>query len=318
MQVPERTAVIIANPEARRAIHADALEAAALAMRARGWRVGIEVATTALDARGRAERHTRDGVDALIACGGDGTLLAVLNGLRDAGDEATTAVGLIPAGTANVWAAEAGIPRDPVRALALLEEGARQRVDLGVARIGEGAPVRFLLSCGVGLDAAVVESVERRPHWKRRLGRLAFGPSSLVTIAGWPSAAAHVAFEDATDASHHAPELLLTLATNTARYGGVTTLARRTAFDDGLLEFTTFEAGSLVARMALAFEAWRGRLDERDVTGVRHRQAARVTITPSRPLPVQLDGESVGRCGPTAPLRIEVEHRVVTMILGVR
>ena len=42
------------------------------------------------------------------------------------------------------------------------------------------------------------------------------------------------------------------------------------------------------------------------------------TITPTRTLPVQVDGESLGRCGPLAPLHIAVECRAVTMILGAK
>ena len=312
----ERTAIVIANPGARRAIAPHVLDAAAEAIRARGWDVRVEVATDRLDARVRAERHTRAGVGVLLACGGDGSLLPLLNGVRDAGDEVATAVGLIPAGTANVWAAEAGIPRDPADAFALLESGERRRIDLGVARIGEGAAVRFLLVCGAGLDAAVVEAVERRPHWKRRLGRLAFGPSALAALVGWPPIEARVAVDGV---EVRTPQLLLALAANTSRYGGVATLALRSQLDDGLLEVTTFEGDrSLSARLALVLDAVRGRLDERVVRGVSHRQASRVTITPSRALPVELDGESFGRCGPDAPLHIDVEQRAVTMIMGAR
>ena len=310
----ERTAIVIVNPEARRAIAPHVLDAAAEAIRARGWQVTVEVAADHLDARARAKRYAHAGVGVLLACGGDGSLLPLLNGVRDAGDEVSTAVGMIPAGTANVWAAEAGIPRDPVAAFALLESGARRRIDLGVARIGEGAPARFLLVCGAGLDAAVVEAVERSPHWKRRFGRLAFGPSALAALAVWPPIEARLAIDEV---EVHAPQLLLALAANASRYGGVATLALRSQHDDGLLEVTTFEGDrSLTARLALVLEAVRGRLDERDVRGVSHRQASRVTITPTRALPVELDGESFGYCGPGAPLHIAVERRAVTMIMG--
>ena len=311
-----RTAVIIANPAARRALPPHALEAAANAMRARGWRVVIDAATSAADARRHAEQHARDGVEAVVACGGDGTLLTVVNGVRAAGDDVQTAVGVIPAGTANVWAAEAGIPRDPTRALALIEDGERRCIDIGVARIGDGERVRFLLVCGAGLDAAVVEAVEARPVWKRRLGRAAFAPPALAALAAWPAIDTRLVLDGE---EVHAPHLLLTLAANGRRYGGVATLAQHGELDDGLLEVTTFEgARSLPSRVALALHALRGRLDEREVRGVTHRQARSITITPSRPLPVEVDGDSIGRCGPDAPLHLEVEHRALTMIFGAR
>ena len=311
---------MIANPAARGALAPHALEAAAEAMRARGWHVAIEVATSALDARERAERHARAGVDALVACGGDGTLLAVVNGIRTAddatGEPSRTAVGIIPAGTANVWAAEAGLPRDPIRALALLEDGERRRIDLGSARIGEGARVRFLLVCGVGLDAAVVEAVEARPAWKRRLGRFAFGAPALAALAGWPSIDTRITIDGD---EVHAPRLLLALAANSSRYGGVASLTHSSDLDDGLLEVTIFEGDrSPSSRLALALQALRGHLDERVVRGVTHRRASTLTITPTRPLPVEVDGDgdAIGRCGPDAPLHIDVEPRAVTMIFA--
>ena len=311
---PPRTAVVIANPAARRALSARALDAAASAMRARGWDVAIEVATSRDDTIARAERHARAGVDALVACGGDGTLLAVVNGVRAAGNKVRTAVGAIPAGTANVWAAEAGVPRDPMRALALLENGERQRIDVGIARIGDGAAVRFLIVCGAGLDAAVVRSVEDRPGWKRRIGRLAFGAPALRALASWPAIDTRLSLDGL---EVQAPHLLLALASNTSRYGGVTALSRTSQFDDGLLEVVTFEGGrSLPGRVALALHALRGHLDTRDVRGVTHRQASLVTLTPAHPMPIEVDGDAIGECGPDAPLHIEVEHRALTMILG--
>lgn len=318
-----RTAVVLVNPTARRAIAPSALAAAAAALQPRGWRVSIEEPASAADARARAERHARAGVDALIACGGDGVLHAVVNGVRDAagapdtgstGDAGRTEVGVIPTGTANVWAAEAGVPRDPVRALALLHDGERRRVDIGVVRIGNGDRVRFLLVCGAGLDAAAVEAVEQRPHWKGRLGHVAYGLLGLTMLAAWPPIDTRITI-DGDEARH--PRLFFALAANTRRYGGVVALAHRSALDDGLLEVTTFEGDrALPARLALAAQALRGGLDTRTVRGVTHRQASTVTITPARPLPVEVDGESIGRCGPDAPLQIEVEHRALTMIVG--
>lgn len=324
MTTPARTAIVLVNPTARRVISLRALEAAGKAVLPRGWRVRLETPGSAADARERAERYTRAGVDAVVACGGDGTLRAVVHGVRAAGEDARTAVGIIPAGTANVWAAEAGVPRDPVRALALLAEGDRRRVDVGVARIGQGEPVRFLLLCSVGLDAAVVEAAEAHPRWKRRLGRLAYGAPALAVFGAWRPVAARITLDGDILAGEaiHTPRLLLAVAANIRRYAGVVPLVRSSALDDGLLEVTVFEEResegirALPSRIALALQALRGRLDERAVRGVTHRQAATLTITPARALPVEVDGDSIGRCGPDTPLHITVEQRALTMIFG--
>ncbi len=313
MSAPRQTAVVIANPAARGAVELPVLLAAARALEPRGWDVTIEVASSRADTVARAERHARAGIDAVLACGGDGTLLTVVNGVRAAGEGVTTAVGVIPAGTANVWAAEAVIPRDPTRALALLVHGERRRVDLGVAWVGDEARVRFLLVCGAGLDAAAVEAVEARPGWKRLLGRTAYGLFGLATLASVP-AVETVVILDGDEV--RLPRLFFACAANTHRYGGVVALTRRQALDDGLVEVTMFEGDGLWARLGLGLQAVRGRLDERAVRGIVQRQASRITITPARSLPVEVDGDAVGHCGPDAPLHVEVEPRAVTMIVG--
>lgn len=326
-----RSAVVIRNPAARRAVPRAALEAAARTPAAHGWRVTVEESTSAAGTRALAAQHARAGVDAILACGGDGTLAAVLNGVREV-DGCRSAVGVVPAGTANVWAGEAGVPRDPRAALALLDGGARRRVDLGVVRLGvagaegtggtegtEGAPLRFLLVCGVGMDGAVVRAVEGRARWKRAGGRLAYALPALAAGLRWPPTAARVTV-DGVERRHE--RLLLALAANTRRYGGVAAIAGAARVDDGRLDLVTFEAAggwrSLPQRAALALAALRGGLAERAVAGIAYRRGAHITIEPQRRLPVQADGEAIGWCGPGAPLRIDVEPAAVTMIVGER
>ncbi|MGE3855317.1 MAG: diacylglycerol kinase family protein [Dehalococcoidia bacterium] len=314
MSATHRRAVVIANPAARRALSPGALESAAAAVRARGWDVTIEAPDGRADAIARAEAHARSGVDALLACGGDGSLGVVVRGVTAAGADTPTAVGVIPAGTANVWAAETGVPRETERALALIEDGVRRRVDLGWARIGAGERVPFLLVCGAGLDAAVVRAVEARPAWKRRAGRLAFALPALTALTAWPATEALVTIDGEELRPEH---LLLALAGNAHRYGGVAALSARSALDDGLLDVALFEgAPGLRARLALVAQALRGRLDERTARGVTHRRAARVTIAPARPMPVEVDGDYLGECSATAPLELEVAPGAITVIAG--
>src|SRR5688500_6820932 len=117
--------VVLVNPTAgMRPAGIDQLQAA---LRSRG--ASIEVATTSRSGEGTdiARRAADEGVDVLLACGGDGTLNEAVNGLAGT----STALAAFPAGTVNVWAREVGIPSDPVRAAALLWDGDRRRIDLG-------------------------------------------------------------------------------------------------------------------------------------------------------------------------------------------
>ena len=312
-----RSAVVILNPGSRRALTRGSVEAAAAPLAARGWDVTVEQGESAADIRARAAAHARRGTDAILACGGDGALHEVLNGLRAAGPTTgapAAAVGLIPAGTGDMWAREARIPRDLHRALALLENGPRRRVDLGIARIGAGAaPLRFLLVCSVGLDAAIVRAVERHPREKQRFGRLAYALPALIAGLGWPASTMRV---DLDGAPEDRAGVLAALVTNTRRYGGVAHLSTSARVDDGRFEVVTLAPGGIGARVAAVVEGLLGSLDSGRAAGVVSGRARRVVLTPSRTLPVQADGEVVGTCGPDAPLIIEVEPAAVTMIVG--
>jgi diacylglycerol kinase family enzyme len=105
-------------------------------------------------------RAMRDGVDVVVALGGDGTVNEVVNGLlTDGVHDGVPALGIVPGGSTNVFARALGLPNDPVDATSVLIDamaGWRTR------RIGLGkADDRwFLFTAGLGYDAAVVAAVE--------------------------------------------------------------------------------------------------------------------------------------------------------------
>lgn len=123
-----------------------------------------------------ARRALAAGADLVVAHGGDGTVRAVADAL--AGTDAVMAV--LPAGTANVFAAELGLTGGLPGALALVTGAAPaavRRVDIGRATAEGSSPESdgehpFLLRIGLGLQAAMVTNVPAAA--KKRLGRLAY------------------------------------------------------------------------------------------------------------------------------------------------
>ena len=97
---------------------------------------------------GHATEIARDaaarGVDVIVVNGGDGTINEAINGIAGT----ATALATLRGGTANVWAGEIGMDRDPVKAMRQIVRGERRRIDLGRA---DGRC--FLLMAGVGFDA---------------------------------------------------------------------------------------------------------------------------------------------------------------------
>jgi diacylglycerol kinase family enzyme len=157
--------LVIANP---RATATSARERDVLA-HALGSEARLEVAETAN--RGHAAalacRAMRDGTDVVVALGGDGTINEVVNGLLTDGiHERVPALGVVPAGSTNVFARALGLPNDPIEATGVLLEalrsGSRRPVSMGLVD-----DRWFAFASGFGFDAAIVEGVERH----RRRGK---------------------------------------------------------------------------------------------------------------------------------------------------
>lgn len=316
MRRPQEVRVIL-NPAARGAPTPEAIEAAAEPLRTRGWTVQIETSEAAGEITARAAAAAAAGVDVVVACGGDGTVHEAANGLIGSG----AALAMIPTGTANIWAAEAGIPSDPEQALLLIPRARRVRADLGIAQVGE-ARRHFLLMCGFGLDGHVVRRVGGGSRGKRRLGRAWYG------IVGAWSALRVGAFEVTIRESGTGPEadlaveqtlpLRLGIAGNTRLYGGVTRLTSGARIDDGLLDLVTFEARGPLGTARQLGRALRGGLHRRAGGTIGYRQTAAVEIEPSGALPVQLDGEFFAEAAPGTPLRLSTAPGALTMLMAPR
>src|SRR5581483_9845848 len=81
---------------------------------AAGWKSQIALKEYGRQVMKLARTSARAGSDLVIAYGGDGTLNQVVNGVMSA-KKRRSIVGILPGGTANVWASEIGVPVDPVK-----------------------------------------------------------------------------------------------------------------------------------------------------------------------------------------------------------
>ena len=139
----------------------------------------VELVETAR--RGHATRLAQgaaaDGTDAVVVLGGDGTVNEAANGLAGT----STALGVLPGGSTNVFARTVGLPNDPIEATALLLEALEAR---SIKRIGLGSVNGryFCFHVGMGYDAALVEQVERRAGLKRWAGHPLFVWAGLTTF----------------------------------------------------------------------------------------------------------------------------------------
>jgi len=108
-----------------------------------------------------AQGAARDGIDLVVAHGGDGTVNEAVNGILVDGPAKAPALGVVPGGSANVFARALGIAHDPVEAthqlLHAIEGGHSRQVGLGRAD-----DQWFTFNAGLGWDADVVAAVTDR------------------------------------------------------------------------------------------------------------------------------------------------------------
>jgi diacylglycerol kinase family enzyme len=111
----------------------------------------------------KARRAVKQGARLVFAWGGDGLVQQTLDALAGSG----VAVAILPAGTANLLAANLGIPHDLAEAVRIGLHGARRALDLGRVN-GE----HFAVMAGAGFDGAMMRDAGR--GLKDRLGNLAY------------------------------------------------------------------------------------------------------------------------------------------------
>ena len=191
--------------------------------------LGYEVETIKTVGVGSAGRQAAEaaarGVGVVFACGGDGTVNEVLQGL--VGTRA--ALGVLPLGSANALARDLGLSMDVV-------EAARQHVGFAVRVVPVGKVelengVRyFAVMAGAGPAGALVYRMLAEE--KRRLGRLAYYLRALVLFAGqrFPGFAVEVVESGSGERSQ--VMAVSAMAVRVADLGG---LFRRLAHGDGAL-----------------------------------------------------------------------------------
>jgi YegS/Rv2252/BmrU family lipid kinase len=247
-------------------------------LRAAGWEVVVRQKTDGGAAMDLARAAAEDGCTIVVDCAGDGTLNEIAAGLVGT----DVAVGVLPGGTANLWAKELGVDKRLRVAATQLVGAARHKVDVGCVEIDGKDQRYFLLVAGLGLDGAVMERVSK--PLKRRLGTLAVGLAALRALPSFTSVAVRATLDDQPWEGRVAQVIV----GNTRRYGGFTRATPDALADNGMIDVCLISAGGLLdaGRQlgALVFE------QHPSAATAETYRVARLAIEAPGPLPLQLDG----------------------------
>jgi diacylglycerol kinase family enzyme len=310
-------AVLIVNPNATsttaagRDLLAHALES----------RVKLTIAHT--DSRGHAidiaRDAARDGIDVLIVHGGDGTVNEVVNGLLGECGKAphadTPAVGVVPGGSANVFARALGISPDPIDAtnqlIDLLSEQRSKRAPwrrIGLMDCGERWGV---FTAGLGVDGDVVAAVEAQRDKGRKVTASRYIRVAvrevLASARREPSLTLHLPDSDPVSGVHFA------FVSNASPWTYANTRPvwtnPNTTFDTGLGVFATTSM-NVWSNLRLVRQMLSQRAKIRASHLIRDDDLPWVRVTADTPVACQIDGDYLG-------LREDMTFRAVPEALGV-
>jgi YegS/Rv2252/BmrU family lipid kinase len=230
-------------------------------------------------AAGDAERLAREAeaeFDTIVAAGGDGTINAVVNGMRGS----RRPLAIVPLGTANVFANAIGLPLRAAPLAAAIADGEARPV-----WPGEVDGRLFLSMAGSGFDADVVAAVNRR--LKRHTGRIAFLWAILTRL--WHYRMREITAE-IDGVAHRAASVIFT---RSRFYAGRFVLVPAAQLDDPTLHIVLFRRpGRIAALRAMSALALGFVHRLPDVSIIRGR---RVLLAGDRAVAVHVDGEICGR-----------------------
>jgi YegS/Rv2252/BmrU family lipid kinase len=244
--------------------------------------------------QGLTAKAVAEGVDLVMAQGGDGTVMACVTGL--AGTDVPLAV--LPGGTGNLLATNFDIPADLEAAVDVALHGDRVRLD--VAATDDD---RFVVMGGIGFDAAMLR--DANPKLKEHLGAVAYVLSGFKHLRR-RATRFRLRLDDRPPLERTGQGVLVG---NLGRLQGGLPVMPDARADDGLLDVAVLQTRTVADWLALAVRVLLRR--RRKDPQLETFQARRVEVHCDRPQPVERDGDPLDT--PRDHLVIEVVPRALTL-----
>ncbi len=326
-----KDALLIYNPTSgrRRARRFAEVEQAVRILREAG--IATELAPTfAPNSATQIARHAveqRRGM--VIACGGDGTINEVVNGLA----LSQTPMAVLPSGTANILAKELRIPWDIPHAARMIPSAALRRIALGIVvplngNISAAMPREgryFLSVAGAGPDGAIVNGVHA--GLKKHIGIFAYWAEGFRQLMRYNFAEIRV------QSRGEDRRATIVVVGRTKHYGGPFKITTGADLFEDSFEFVTYSKSSRFAYASCLPSLWTGKLRLREGIAAWKADHSICESAGEHPVYAQVDGEPVGRLplafrivpdalsllipagpagGPAPPHRTQTQHALGT------
>ena len=303
-----RSAVVVYNPAAGRFPVEPFIQSVKDELASAGWRVDVAATQSGPHTTELAKQAAAEKKDAVFAVGGDGTIGNVVNGLI--GSE--TALGVLPAGTANVWSIELGLspfawtrPWVLRKNAALLANAPIQSIDVGLCN-----ELSFMMWAGIGLDAMAINAIEPRIRLEKLFNAPEFAAKTVLQAAQWNG----IRLRLWADGQEVEGNYILAVSTNIRHYmGGLSKLSPDAYIDDGLLDMWLFSGNNLGDVLRHFYDMWRGLHLTSDMARCITFQNLRIEA--EAPCLIQTDGEPRGAA---QKIEITVRPRLLRMLMPPR
>jgi len=249
-----------------------------------------------------AREAAHKGVEFIIACGGDGTISEVANGILESAKDVE--LGVLPSGTGGDFRRSLEIPAQSRDAARILRTGHTRRLDVGrvtyVKRDGTVAARFFLGVASCGMSTRVIERVKAGgPDWlpgytpKWLSGRVSFGASMLQTAVKTHTTRIVVQLDEA----HERHLAVVTLCVANARYfGGGMKIAPDARLTDGKFDVVSVGDLSALKIMTSSPRVYLG--SHLSMPEVSHTLARKIQLRAAdagEDINLEIDGELPGR-----------------------
>jgi YegS/Rv2252/BmrU family lipid kinase len=273
--------ILVASRSAGRGAN---LERARAAMSANGLRIVEELGVEDIASLPGLLSRNGSNPPIVVAAGGDGTVGSVANVVI--GTPAVMAI--LPLGTSNDFARSLHIPLRVEHAVRLISNGRVSKVDAGRLKRNGQAPRHFVHAAAAGLNVEFAKFATRA-DLRQRLGKLTYAIAAALALKERPVFTVRVEYEGQTEPL----ELVHLAVVNAPVFGGFLDLKiPGAAPDDGTLHIIMVE--HLPMRRLLRSALYPALGLHRKIRGFRTIQVSRLTVSPSDPIEVTLDGEIAG------------------------
>ena len=292
--------LVIANPKSAAGSTRDRWSAIASDLRTHFGPFNVAFTKGPGDGIDLARRASDAGRRLIIACGGDGTVNEIANGILQAGKDAE--LGIFPSGTGGDFRRTIGMPNDAREAARALRDGDTRTIDVGkvtfVDHNDSHAERYFLNVTSFGLAASIIERVKGSTSlsWlplDNVRGRASFALSTLQEVIAIGPTSVRVKLDDKEE---HTLQSVNFCVANARYFGGGMMIAPEAKLSDGFLDVINIGDINTAKIILNAYTLYRG--THLDLTEVKDTLAKRIEARPLRDdqeVHIEIDGELPGK-----------------------